>query len=74
MHGLQLLHTELSKSCPKIHSTRLNALEDAVASLLTNGKLTLVQIGRYLSGKARVKNKIKKADRLLGNKYLYKTL
>lgn len=71
MHGLQLLHTLLSKSCSKIHSIRLKALEDAVSSLLINNKLTLVQIGRHLSGPARIKNKIKKVDRLLGNKYLY---
>jgi len=71
VHGLQLLHTLLSKACSQIHSIRLKALEAAVASLLINNKLTLVQIGRNLSGKARIKNKIKKVDRLIGNKHLY---
>jgi len=71
VYGLQLLHNVLSKSRFKIHSARLSCLISAVDSLLSCKKLTLVNIGRQLSGSALVKNKIKKSDRLLGNMNLY---
>ncbi len=71
MHGLQLLHTILSKSCSNIHVTRLASLMDAVEGLIHSSKLTLVNIGRHLSSDIFIKNKIKQVDRLLGNQYLY---
>jgi hypothetical protein len=71
VHGLQLLHNRLSKSCSKIHITRLGSLMNAVEGLIHSSKLTLVSIGRYLSGDSFVKHKIKQIDRLLGNPYLY---
>jgi hypothetical protein len=45
---------------------------DTIRGLLACNKLTLVNIGRHLSGKALIKNKIKKCDRLVGNHHLYK--
>ncbi len=71
MHGLQLLHNILLKSCSKIHNNRLESLFNAVEGLLHCGKLTLVNIGRNLSGPALIKHKIKQVDRLLGNNNLY---
>ena len=71
MHGLQLLHKILSKSCSHIHSSRLTSLVLAIEGLLNCSKLTLVNIGRHLPGSQLVKHKIKQTDRLLGNKHLY---
>jgi len=71
MHVFQFLHTFLSKSLSEIHKTRLNALLQVVSSLLTQGELTLTALGRNLTGFALIKHKIKKVDRLIGNKNLW---
>lgn len=71
MHGLQLLHNILSKSCSKIHINRLSSLMNGIEGLLACNKLTLVNVGRHLPGGAKIKNRIKQCDRLLGNNYLY---
>lgn len=70
VHGMQLLHKLISKSCPTIHVNRLSCLMYATEGLLEGNKLTLVNIGRNIPGTARVKNKIKRCDRLLGNSHL----
>ncbi len=59
MQVVELLHKAIKKSCPFIHSKRLSCLLNAADSLLNNGKLTLTSLGRHLSGKAKVKHKIK---------------
>jgi hypothetical protein len=53
------------------HQYRQNALIDATAALTRGASLTLTSIGRYMPGVAQVKNKIKRADRLLGNAALH---
>lgn len=67
MHAQQLLHNYLEKSCPHIHKKRLAGLMRVAGSLLNRGKLTLTSLGRHLSGKSKVKHKVKLIDRLLGN-------
>lgn len=52
------------------HKYRQNALLDATTALINGASLTLTSIGRFLPGRAQVKNKIKRVDRLLGNKSL----
>ncbi|MCT4713459.1 IS4 family transposase [Enterobacteriaceae bacterium H18W14] len=52
------------------HKYRQNALLDATTALISGASLTLTSIGRFLPGRAQVKNKIKRVDRLLGNKAL----
>lgn len=71
MHGLTLLHNLLKKALPKKNKPRLRSLVNAVGSILRGGKLTLTSLGRYKQGKAKVKNKIKCIDYLLGNSKLY---
>lgn len=71
MHALELLHNELKIACPKIHAKRLDRLLLLTESLLTGGKLTLTSLGRYSSGEAQVKNKIKAVDRFLRNEHCY---
>lgn len=56
------------------HKYRQNSLLDATIALINGASLTLTSIGRYLPGSAQVKNKIKRIDRLLGNKSLHRDI
>lgn len=71
MYATQLLHNTLKKSCPKIHSSRLNSLVSAVNSLLLGKRLTLTGLGRSSPGSTQVKHKIKRIDRLVGNIHIH---
>lgn len=71
VHGLQLLHKFFLKACYQIHVNRLGSLIHVVSALLSCNKLTLVHLGRSLEGPALIKNKIKQADRLIGNHHLF---
>jgi len=53
------------------HQYRQQALIDSTAALISGATLSLTCIGRYLPGPARVKDKIKRVDRLLGNTALH---
>jgi len=57
-----------------LHKYRQNALLDATVALINGASLTLTSIGRYLPGRAQVKNKIKRVDRLLGNESLHRDI
>ena len=61
----------LKEKCPLIHNNRLNAILDVAQGLRDSQNLSLSAIGRNLSGPAKIKHKIKKVDRCLGNKHLY---
>lgn len=54
------------------HAVRAAALVRVVGALLIGGKLSLTQLGRSLTGVARVKHQIKAVDRLLGNQHLHR--
>lgn len=55
-----------------LHKYRQNALLDATTAIVNGASLSLTSIGRFMPGSAQVKNKIKRADRLLGNQALQK--
>lgn len=69
-----LLFEALSSSCPFIHENRLNAVMDVACALRDSQNLSLSAMGRSLSGNASLKSKIKKVDRLEGNKKLHKEI
>jgi len=69
MHVLKLLHKQLQKTS-SIHKKRLASLFDIVETAMQTQYVTLTGLGRRLSSAAKTKHKIKKVDRLLGNKYL----
>lgn len=71
MHALTLLHTQLKKSLPEIHKSRLNSLANGVKCILLGAHLTLTSLGRHKQGNAKVKNKIKSIDYLLGNSHIH---
>ena len=68
------IYESLLLSCSKIHKTRLNAVLDVASSLRNSQNLSLSELGRNLPGDAKLKHKIKKVDRLEGNKILHNEL
>lgn len=70
----EILRDVLTEECSSIHNNRLNAVLDVAEGLRQSQNLSIAAIGRKLSGEARVKHKIKKVDRCLGNKHLHKEL
>ena len=71
MHAISLLQTWLERNGVIGHQARVVALMRVVESLLSGGKLSLTQLGRYRAGPAYVKHHIKAVDRLLGNHHLH---
>lgn len=67
----KLIHQYLRKECPEIYETRLDALMDVAVALQKSNDLSLTRMGRELEGAGDIKHKIKKVDRLEGNKYLH---
>lgn len=61
-------------SLAPFHKYRQNGLIDATVALINGASLTLTSIGRFLPGRAQVKNKIKRIDRLLGNESLHRDI
>lgn len=65
----QLLHNHLQKSVV-MHSKRLESLMCAVTAGMKERCVTVTGLGRRLRTRIKVKNKIKKIDRLVGNAHL----
>jgi hypothetical protein len=70
----KLLFKGLVSGCPFIHENRINAVLDVSMALRDSQNLSLSAIGRSLKGTSAVKHKIKKVDRLEGNKKLHEEL
>lgn len=66
-----LLFAHLEDCCPEIHVKRLEAVLDVANGLQRSQQLSLSAIGRHLKSEIDVKHRIKKVDRLMGNKHLY---
>lgn len=74
MPARQVCQSFFRDALAPFHKYRQNALLDATIALINGASLTLTSIGRYLPGTAQVKNKIKRADRLLGNESLHRDI
>lgn len=70
----ELLHSELEEFCSDIHAKRLQALMDVATGLQHSKRFSITDIGRHLQSDSELKHRIKKVDRLLGNKHLYSEL
>jgi hypothetical protein len=70
MHAQGFLHKMLKKALTGVHKLRAEALITLAESTLFGARLTLTDLGRHIKGQAKVKHKIKRSDRLLGNKNL----
>ena len=74
MHRQRLSQMYFEKAATTFHQSRKTTLQAMTTSLLSNAELTLTSLGRHMAGPAYVKNKIKRADRFLGNAYVYHEL
>ncbi len=70
MHAITILQRCLLPLLADIHSRRLATLLEAVASCVSGPALSLTDIGRRFAGGTLLRHKIKRADRLLGNRRL----
>lgn len=70
----KLLYTAMESACPSIHKTRLDVALEVAQALQESRNLSLSAMGRCLSGNSDIKYKIKKVDRLEGNKHLHREL
>jgi len=70
MHALTILQRCLAPLLPGVHRRRLAVLFDAVAATVSGPRLTLTEIARRFTGGADLRHRIKRADRLLGNRHL----
>jgi hypothetical protein len=70
MHALTILHRCVAPLLVGIHARRLAVLLEAVAATVSGPRLTLTEIGRRLGGGSDLRHRIKRADRLLGNRHL----
>jgi hypothetical protein len=70
MHALPILHRCLTPLLLHIHARRLATLYEAVVSCVCGPALSLTDVGRRFTGPAALRHKIKRADRLLGNRHL----
>jgi len=69
MHALTILHRDVSPLLYGIHRRRLAVLREAVAATVSGARLTLTDIGRRFGGGTDLRHRIKRADRLLGNRH-----
>ena len=70
MHELTILQHCVGPRLAGIHRRRLTVLLKAVAATVSGPRLTLTEIGRRLGGGSDLRHRIKRADRLLGNRHL----
>ncbi|STD43779.1 transposase [Escherichia coli] len=70
MPARSLCQNFLNNILAPLHLYRQKSLIDATNAVINGASLTLTSIGRHLTSTASVKNKIKRVDRLLGNRHL----
>jgi hypothetical protein len=71
---MKQLKEYLRRECDSIYETRLDAIIDVAEALQRSNDLSLTRMGRNLKGTCNLKSKIKKVDRLEGNKHLHQEL
>ncbi len=69
MHASRVLHRTLKSICPSMHANRRGALDAVVYAAMTGGTLSVTGLGRSIESQAKEKHCIKRADRLLSNRY-----
>lgn len=71
MHARKVSHKIINNTCAWMHQARRNALTEVVLAAIADRRLSVTGLGRALDSDAREKHCIKRADRLIGNEYLY---
>jgi len=70
MQALTLLARRLTEGCPPMHTLRLRVLLAATSALMQHPQLGISALGSALSGATCAKHRIKRIDRLIGNRHL----
>lgn len=71
MHPLPVLQKLFADSVPEVHARRAQALSEAVAGVMQGARVAITAMGRSLVPGPRIKHRIKRMDRLIGNRFLY---
>ena len=71
MHTTKVLHNWLVNALPDIHTRRISSLVTAVESVARGATLSITSMGRYSHSNAFIKHRIKRMDRLVGNRFLF---
>jgi Transposase DDE domain len=71
MHTRTVLQKLLHYSFPTVHRKRLTAVQIAVDSINDGAAVSITTMGRHLASGVRIKHRIKRMDRLVGNSRLY---
>lgn len=67
MHTRTVLQKLLHDSFPTVHRKRLAAVQAAINSISDGATVSITTMGRHLSSSVRIKHRIKRMDRLVGN-------
>lgn len=70
MHTLPVLHTFFHAAFPEVHATRLRALTVAVNAVCQGSRVSITAMGRGLDSPVRIKHRVKRMNRLVGNRLL----
>lgn len=70
MHTQPVLQKFLAVSLPDIHQRRREVLAAAVDAVAQGSRVGITSMGRGLSGTTRIKHRVKRMDRLVGNQRL----
>ncbi|MGH9624773.1 MAG: IS4 family transposase [Bryobacteraceae bacterium] len=71
MHTLSVLHKFFRSTFPEVHATRLEALTVAVDAVAQGASVSITAMGRSLSNPVRIKHRVKRMNRLVGNRLLF---
>ena len=71
MHTLPVLQKLLRVSLPTIHARRLETLTVAVDAVMHGARVSITSMGRSLPSATRIKHRVKRMDRLVGNPRLH---
>jgi len=70
MHTLSVLQKFLNESLPEIHARRMASLAVAVDAVTQGARVAITSMGRSLCSDVRIKHRVKRMDRLIGNRLL----
>ncbi|MGH8370286.1 MAG: IS4 family transposase, partial [Gammaproteobacteria bacterium] len=70
MHTYPVLQKFLTSSLPAMHKRRREAVAAAVDAVLQGAAINITEMGRGLGSTSRIKHRVKRIDRLVGNRLL----
>lgn len=70
MHTMPVLQKFFADSLPQVHAYRLNAVTVAVDAVAQGAQVAITSMGRSLTSATRTKHRVKRMDRLVGNRLL----